>query len=247
MEVEMNKIELFDLPIDDGNLEETVEEILDRIQRDEVIEHVGVNSNKVVLSRRNAKIREIIQQADMVSADGYSVVRACHWLKKKKIDRVTGIDTMMELLKQAEALELTVYFLGTKEEILDRLLETIQQKYPRLIISGMQHGYFKQEEERAVVERIAACQPRMLFIGMTSPYKEEFVNKYKNELNANLIMGVGGSFDVLSGEISRAPAWMQRNGFEWLHRFMKEPRRLYKRYIFENLYFVYLTVQEKIK
>ncbi|EOH75659.1 WecB/TagA/CpsF family glycosyltransferase [Enterococcus malodoratus] len=243
----MNKIELFDLPIDDGNLEETVEEILDRIQRDEVIEHVGVNSNKVVLSRRNAKIREIIQQADMVSADGYSVVRACHWLKKKKIDRVTGIDTMMELLKQAEALELTVYFLGTKEEILDRLLETIQQKYPRLIISGMQHGYFKQEEERAVVERIAACQPRMLFIGMTSPYKEEFVNKYKNELNANLIMGVGGSFDVLSGEISRAPAWMQRNGFEWLHRFMKEPRRLYKRYIFENLYFVYLTVQEKIK
>ena len=243
----MNKIELFDLPIDDGNLEETVEEILDRIQRDEVIEHVGVNSNKVVLSRRNAKIREIIQQADMVSADGYSVVRACHWLKKKKIDRVTGIDTMMELLKQAEALELTVYFLGTKEEILDRLLETIQQKYPRLIISGMQHGYFKQEEERAVVERIAACQPHMLFIGMTSPYKEEFVNKYKNELNANLIMGVGGSFDVLSGEISRAPAWMQRNGFEWLHRFMKEPRRLYKRYIFENLYFVYLTVQEKIK
>ncbi|MER2118252.1 MAG: hypothetical protein ABS891_08875, partial [Enterococcus casseliflavus] len=92
----MNKIELFDLPIDDGNLEETVEEILDRIQRDEVIEHVGVNSNKVVLSRRNAKIREIIQQADMVSADGYSVVRACHWLKKKKIDRVTGIDTMRQ-------------------------------------------------------------------------------------------------------------------------------------------------------
>lgn len=243
----MNKIELFDLPIDDGNLEETVEEILARIQRDEVIEHVGVNSNKVVLSRRNAKIREIIQQADMVSADGYSVVRACHWLKKKKIERVTGIDTMMELLKQAEALELTVYFLGTKEEILDRLLETIQQQYPKLTIVGMQHGYFKQEEERAVVERIAACQPRMLFIGMTSPYKEEFVNKYKNELNANLIMGVGGSFDVLSGEISRAPAWMQRNGFEWLHRFMKEPRRLYKRYIFENLYFVYLTVQEKIK
>ncbi|MDT2496131.1 WecB/TagA/CpsF family glycosyltransferase [Enterococcus avium] len=241
----MNKIELFDLLIDEGNLKETVDEMLARIQRDEVIEHVGVNSNKVVLSHRNAQIKKIIQQADMVSADGYSVVRACRWLKKKNIERVTGIDTMLELLKQAEERGLTVYFLGTKEVILNRLLEVLNQQYPKLQIVGAQHGYFK--DEQTVVNKIAACQPQMLFIGMTSPYKEEFVSKYKNELNANLIMGVGGSFDVLAVEISRAPVWMQRNGLEWLHRFMKEPQRLYKRYIFENIYFVYLLVQEKFK
>ena len=225
--------------------EETVEEMIERIQRNEVIEHVGVNSNKVVLSHRDAEIKKIIQQADMVSADGYSVVRACRWLKKKDIDRVTGIDTMMALLKEAEELELTVYFLGTKEAILNKLLEVLKQQYPKLKIAGAQHGYFKDEQE--VVKEIADCQPQMLFIGMTSPYKEAFVNKYKKELNANLIMGVGGSFDVLAGEISRAPAWMQRNGLEWLHRFMKEPQRLYKRYIFENVYFIYLLVQEKFK
>lgn len=101
----MNKVELFDLMIDDGSLEETVTEIIQRIQRNEVIEHVGVNSNKVVLSHRNTEIKKIIQQADMVSADGYSVVRACRWIKKKKIDRVTGIDTMMALLEQAEKKE----------------------------------------------------------------------------------------------------------------------------------------------
>ncbi|MBO0458245.1 WecB/TagA/CpsF family glycosyltransferase [Enterococcus hulanensis] len=241
----MNKIELFDLLIDEGSLEETVEEMIERIQRNEVIEHVGVNSNKVVLSHRDAEIKKIIQQADMVSADGYSVVRACRWLKKKDIDRVTGIDTMMALLKEAEELELTVYFLGTKEAILNKLLEVLKQQYPKLKIAGAQHGYFKDEQE--VVKEIADCQPQMLFIGMTSPYKEAFVNKYKKELNANLIMGVGGSFDVLAGEISRAPAWMQRNGLEWLHRFMKEPQRLYKRYIFENVYFIYLLVQEKFK
>jgi len=241
----MNKIELFDLLIDEGSLEETVEEMIERIQRNEVIEHVGVNSNKVVLSHRDAEIKKIIQQADMVSADGYSVVRACRWLKKKDIDRVTGIDTMMALLKEAEELELTVYFLGTKEAILNKLLEVLKQQYPKLKIAGAQHGYFEDEQE--VVKEIADCQPQMLFIGMTSPYKEAFVNKYKKELNANLIMGVGGSFDVLAGEISRAPAWMQRNGLEWLHRFMKEPQRLYKRYIFENVYFIYLLVQEKFK
>jgi len=241
----MNKIELFDLLIDEGSLEETVEEMIERIQRNEIIEHVGVNSNKVVLSHRDAEIKKIIQQADMVSADGYSVVRACRWLKKKDIDRVTGIDTMMALLKEAEELELTVYFLGTKEAILNKLLEVLKQQYPKLKIAGAQHGYFKDEQE--VVKEIADCQPQMLFIGMTSPYKEAFVNKYKKELNANLIMGVGGSFDVLAGEISRAPAWMQRNGLEWLHRFMKEPQRLYKRYIFENVYFIYLLVQEKFK
>ena len=119
----MNKVELFDLMIDDGSLEETVTEIIQRIQRNEVIEHVGVNSNKVVLSHRNTEIKKIIQQADMVSADGYSVVRACRWIKKKKIDRVTGIDTMMALLEQAEKKGMTVYFLGTKEAILNRLLE----------------------------------------------------------------------------------------------------------------------------
>lgn len=79
----MNKVELFDLMIDDGSLEETVTEIIQRIQRNEVIEHVGVNSNKVVLSHRNTEIKKIIQQADMVSADGYSVVRACRWIKRK--------------------------------------------------------------------------------------------------------------------------------------------------------------------
>ena len=241
----MNKIELFDLMIDDGSLEETVTEIIQRIQRNEVIEHVGVNSNKVVLSHRNTEIKKIIQQADMVSADGYSVVRACRWIKKKKIDRVTGIDTMMALLEQAEKKGMTVYFLGTKEAILNRLLEVLREQYPNLKIAGAHHGYFKDEEE--VVRKIAVCQPQMLFIGMTSPYKEEFVNKYITELNANLIMGVGGSFDVLAGAISRAPVWMQKNGLEWLHRFMKEPRRLYKRYIFENLYFIYLMMQEKVK
>ncbi|MGM0214811.1 WecB/TagA/CpsF family glycosyltransferase [Enterococcus sp. AZ109] len=241
----MNKIELFDLQIDDGSLKETVAEMLRRIKQDEVIEHVGVNSNKVVLSHRNTEIKQIIQQADMVSADGYSVVRACQWIKKKKIERVTGIDTMIELLKRAEEEGLSVYFLGTKEAILNQLLQVMKEQYPNLKIAGAQHGFFK--DEQAVVEAIAACQPNMLFIGMTSPYKEEFVSKYKRALNANLIMGVGGSFDVLAGEISRAPAWMQRSGLEWLHRFMKEPQRLYKRYIFENLYFVYLMLLEKFK
>ena len=141
----MNKIELFDLLIDEGNLKETVDEMLARIQRDEVIEHVGVNSNKVVLSHRNAQIKKIIQQADMVSADGYSVVRACRWLKKKNIERVTGIDTMLELLKQAEERGLTVYFLGTKEVILNRLLEVLNQQYPKLQIVGAQHGYLDRK------------------------------------------------------------------------------------------------------
>ena len=138
----MNKVELFDLMIDDGSLEETVTEIIQRIQRNEVIEHVGVNSNKVVLSHRNTEIKKIIQQADMVSADGYSVVRACRWIKKKKIDRVTGIDTMMALLEQAEKKGMTVYFLGTKEAILNRLLEVLREQYPNLKIAGAHHGYF---------------------------------------------------------------------------------------------------------
>lgn len=241
----MKKIKLFDLLIDNGNLQETVDEMVERIKNNEVIEHIGVNSNKVVLCQKDPKIKKIIQQADMVSADGYSIVWACRWLKKKKIERVTGIDTMTELLKSAEKNGLSLYFLGTKERILKQLLIVLKQQYPNLNIVGAQNGYFK--DETAVVKEIAECHPQILFIGMTSPYKEEFAAKYKRKFNANLLMGVGGSFDVLAGEISRAPTWMQQSGLELLHRFMKEPKRLYKRYVFENIYFIYLVIKEKFK
>lgn len=140
---------------------------------------------------------------------------------------------------------MTVYFLGTKEAILNRLLEVLKEQYPSLKIAGAHHGYFKDEEE--VVRKIAACQPQMLFIGMTSPYKEEFVNKYKTELNANLIMGVGGSFDVLAEPFLEHLSGCRKMDWNGCTAFMKEPRRLYKRYIFENLYFIYLTMQEKVK
>ncbi|MDN3185220.1 WecB/TagA/CpsF family glycosyltransferase [Enterococcus faecalis] len=227
------------------SLNETVQEILNRIKNDEIIEHIGVNSNKIVLLNNDIQLKKIIQSADIINADGISVVKAVRFLKGIKIERVTGIDTMNELIKHAEKENISVYFLGSKPEVLEKMVAKIHQGYPKLNILGYHHGYFNNERE--VVDRIKNVRPDMLFVGITSPYKEYFIHKYKYELNAKLLMGVGGSFDVLSGNLKRAPKWMQLAGLEWFFRFIQEPKRLFKRYCIENIIFLKIIFRERLE
>ncbi|MGI8170476.1 WecB/TagA/CpsF family glycosyltransferase [Enterococcus lactis] len=225
------------------SLNETVQEIIRRIKNNEIIEHVGVNSNKIVLINKDHQLKKIIQDSDIINADGISVVRAIQFLKGIKIERVTGVDTMIELIKQAEKEQLSVYFLGAKPEVLEKMVDKLHTKYPLLKIAGYHHGYFKSEKE--VVEEIKNVSPDMLFVGITSPYKEFFIHEYKYVFKANLVMGVGGSFDVLSGVLKRAPEWLQKLGLEWLFRFFQEPKRLFKRYCIENIIFLKIVINEK--
>lgn len=240
-----HKINIFDISIDSLTLEETVEEIIYRIKKGEVIEHVAVNSNKIVLCEKKPELKKIVQKADIVIADGFSMVKACKWIKKESIERVTGIDTMQSLLQRAETEGLGVYFLGAKQNVLDDMIVNLKIKYPKLKILGAQNGYFDRDKEEQVVAQINKYQPELLFVGITSPYKEEFINRHKGELQANLLMGVGGSFDVLSGHVKRAPKWMQQIGLEWFFRFLQEPTRLFKRYFVDNIRFFNLMLKEK--
>lgn len=240
-----SKINIFGISIDNLTLEETVEEIIQRVKKNEKIEHVGVNSSKIVLCEQNPSLKKIVQKADMVNADGYSMVKACKWLRSECIERVTGIDTMESLLAKAETEGFGVFFLGAKQSVLDDMLNKFKTRYPNLKVLGAHNGYFKKEDEQEVVDQINACKPELLFVGITSPYKEEFINRYKDELDVNLLMGVGGSFDVLAGHVKRAPKWMQQVGLEWFYRFSQEPKRLFKRYFVDNFTFLSLMMKER--
>jgi len=144
-------------------------------------------------------------------------------------ERVAGVDLMARLLTVAGERRLRVYFLGAKREVLSKLVERIRAQHPGLEIAGFRDGYFGPDEHLRIVEEIRASEAHMLFVGMPSPFKETWCERYRQRLQVPVIVGVGGSFDVLAGFIRRAPRWVQSLGMEWFWRLLMEPRKLWKR------------------
>ena len=161
-------------------------------------------------------------------------------------ERVAGIDLFEELVKLSAAKNYPIFLLGAKENVVNDTKSTLLQKYNNLKIAGIHHGYFWDDEE-IVVEKIKKSGAKLLFVAITSPKKENFINKWKDELGVEFVMGVGGSFDVVAGKVKRAPNWMQRSGLEWFFRLAQEPRRMFKRYAITNIKFLFLILNIMIK
>ncbi|MBC1274396.1 WecB/TagA/CpsF family glycosyltransferase, partial [Listeria booriae] len=158
---------------------------------------------------------------------------------------VAGIDVMIRLLELSAEKGYRPYFLGTSEPILEKLITTVQHDYPTLTIAGAHHGFFQPEEEARVVADIKESHADLLFIALPSPQKEFFVDAHLTEMAVPVSIGVGGSFDVIAGELKRAPKWMQRLNLEWFYRMIQEPKRLGKRYIIGNAVFIKHVLQAK--
>jgi N-acetylglucosaminyldiphosphoundecaprenol N-acetyl-beta-D-mannosaminyltransferase len=139
-----------------------------------------------------------------------------------------------------------VYFLGARPEVLTRMLRSVRLRLPDLRVAGSHHGYFTDDEAPAVADAISGTGAQLLFLGITSPKKERFVAAYGARTGANVVHGVGGSFDVLAGQVRRAPLTWQRAGFEWLYRAMQEPIRLGRRYLTTNTAFVALVIRQML-
>lgn len=206
-----------------------------------------VNAAKIVHMRKDKLLRDSLLEADVLLADGQSVVWASRFLGRPLPERVTGIDLFERLLESADRNGQSVYFLGARPPVLDALLERIGVRFPRLRIAGSRHGYFSTEESSDVAQEIATSHADMLFLGITSPKKEMFLARFGDDLGVPLLHGVGGSFDILAGVTRRAPEAWQRLGIEWAFRLLQEPRRLLSRYLSTNTAFVALTVRERIR
>lgn len=203
-----------------------------------------VNAAKLVNMKRDEGIRRAVLRADMILADGMSVVWASRVLRRSLPERVAGIDLMHRLLALADAKGYRVFCLGATDEVLQTTVERIQASYPGVVIAGSRNGYFTQADEPLVAEEIRASKADMLFAAMSSPKKEEFLAGWFDQLDVPLCHGVGGAFDVLAGKVDRAPEIWQRLGMEWLYRAKQEPRRLWRRYLVTNTLFCLMTVSE---
>ena len=241
----MERIEMLETYVDNLSMKETVSVVNDFIANKRPLHLMGVNADKINESRRKPKLKKIINSCDIINADGASVVWASKVLGKPLKERVAGIDLMCELIKLAEEKGYSVYFLGARQEVVQDTVDIVKKQYPDLNIVGYRNGYFQKKDWTKIAEELRNLNPQIVFVGITSPLKEYLVDYFQKQKLSCVFMGVGGSFDVVSGKIPRAPKWVQDIGMEWLFRVIQEPGRLWKRYFCGNVEFIVSVYKEK--
>jgi N-acetylglucosaminyldiphosphoundecaprenol N-acetyl-beta-D-mannosaminyltransferase len=239
------RITLMGCQVDNLSMEETLGRIEHFIQSGKAHQHVVVNVDKLVKASRDPQLRQIINDCALINADGMPVVWASRLLGKPLKERVAGVDLFEALMRRAGEKGWRVFLLGAREEVVGKVAETYQRKYPRLVLAGYRNGYWKGEaEELDVVRQVRDSRADLLFVAISSPKKEQFLGRYQAEMKIPFAMGVGGTFDVAIGRVKRAPVWMQKSGLEWFYRFLQEPRRMFRRYFIEDMAFIWLFIKE---
>ena len=205
---------------------------------------ITANASHLCMMRRDPELAQACRAGTLIVADGMSVVWALRASGQAAPERVAGVDLMARLMEAAAERGLSVYFLGAKPDVVRTLAERSRARHPGLRIAGFRDGYFGPSEHGEIVEEVRASGAHMLFVGMPTPFKETWCERHRQRLDVPVIMGVGGSFDVLAGFIKRAPHWVQALGLEWCWRLLMEPRKLWKRYLTTNSEFIWLAGRE---
>jgi N-acetylglucosaminyldiphosphoundecaprenol N-acetyl-beta-D-mannosaminyltransferase len=228
---------------------------------DEVLDHalhgnstrqiVTVNAQLYVLAEKSLRYRECLKSADYLCADGMPIVWACNKLGGLKVPRIAGVDLIESLCRQGAEKGLSVFLLGGRPETAKKTALSLSQRYPGLKIAGVScppWGFEKREETlNPVLDQIAKAKPHILFVGLGAPKQEFLIDEYIRPLKIPIAIGIGGSFEILSGSVERAPEWMQSRGLEWTFRLRQEPGRLWKRYLIGNAEFLWSVAKWRLQ
>lgn len=239
-----DRVEMMGCQIDNLSMEETLGRVEQFIVSGRPHQHVVVNVDKLVKASRDPELRRIINDCALINVDGMPVVWASRLLGKPLKARVAGVDLFEALMQRASENNWRVFLLGAREQVVSGVKSLYEAKYPDLIVAGYRNGYWKADDEPALVEQIKAARADLLFVAISSPKKEQFLGRYQAEMKVPFAMGVGGTFDVAVGKVKRAPRWMQNSGLEWFYRFLQEPRRMFKRYFIDDMAFFWLLAKE---
>ena len=240
----MARIEFLGAPMDSLSMSDSVAHIEGKLVKGEFLQHVVVNVAKLVHMQTDNVLADSVKACDMINIDGMGVVLGARFCGHKVTERVAGVDLFHELLAMSAKRDFPVFLLGAQEDVVAKTADKVQSLYPQLTLAGYHHGYF-WDDEAAIVKMIKDSGAKLLFVAITSPKKENYINKWQDKLGVDFVMGVGGTFDVVAGKVKRAPVWMQNYGFEWLYRIIQEPARMWKRYLVTNSKFAGLLIKER--
>jgi len=235
LEARVNRLEFSDVV---GTIERFIEENNP---------HMVITANSLMVNymEKDCELKEAFENAHLVVPDSVGIVWASRFLGYGRIERIPGIDLMWKLCEIAAKKGYRIYLLGSREAVVKGAAERLLDRFPSVTIAGTHHGYFSPGEEKNLIANIKRSSPHILFVGLSIPYQEKWISRHMSELNVPVCIGVGGSFDVISGRLKRAPVWMRRAGMEWFYRFLLEPYRLVR--IMNLPVFVYKVVRQKMK
>ncbi|MBR1414167.1 MAG: WecB/TagA/CpsF family glycosyltransferase [Bacilli bacterium] len=208
-----------DIPVDNKSYEDILLEIKDAIKNNQKYTIFSINPKKIMHSMQDEKLKKGLINASAHIPDGMLVVKKCKYINK----RVTGVDLMNKICENCHDINGKIFFYGAKKEVVEKLNVVLKEKYPNITISGYIDGYSDSDK---VINAINKSKANILFVAMGSPKQELWVIDNIDNLNVNVIMGVGGSFDVLSGTKKRAPKFFTKLNLEWLYRMVCEPKRM---------------------
>ncbi|KGL45834.1 glycosyltransferase [Listeria newyorkensis] len=218
-------VEILGIPFYNVSQNAFVDELMDAALNKKRRFIVTANPEIVMHAQQDLEFNQVIRQADYVVADGIGVVKAAKSIGKPLKGRVTGYDTMLGLLEKANEMNLRVYFIGAKPNVIEKLKEHVSVKYSHIEIVGARDGYFETSESEAIAEDILMSQADFVFLALGFPRQEKWISAYLDKFEKGVFMGVGGSFDVLSGCTKRAPSFWVKFNLEWLYRILSQPSR----------------------
>ena len=206
------------------NYDELIPKVFRNIEDKKKSLVVAINPEKLMKAKEDPELKALLNRAEFQIPDGIGVIIASKLKKGSISSRITGIDMMDRIVREAARTGRAVFLYGAKPGVADKAAQQLKQTYPDLIVAGTQDGY--ESDSSKVIDTINKAQPDILFVAMGSPKQEQWIEQNRDNLYPTLYQGVGGSFDVLAGNVKRAPAAFQKLGAEWLYRLLKEPSRL---------------------
>ena len=210
-----------------------------------------INAHSYNTALKDILFAEALTKGDALIPDGASIVKACKWInaKSQPIERIAGWDLFIFEMERLNAKGGKCFFMGSSEKVLALIKEKAKNIYPNIIVETYSPPYkpeFNTEDNNSIIKAINQANPDLLWIGMTAPKQEKWTYSHWHELNIHCHTGtIGAVFDFFAGTIERAPIWWQEHSLEWLYRLIKEPRRMWKRYIIGNALFIYNIMKEK--
>jgi len=220
---------------------ESIDSVVNYVKSDEYHYQISLNAGKIVEAQRDLKLLNIINNADIINADGMPVKIITKLICKKNTYRMGGLDYMDGLAIKYPGYK--YYFFGSTQEAVCNTVAHYKKEYNMNVV-GWRNGYFKRDELDEIINDINKKGTDILFVALGTPAKEYFLYDNKESLKCKFAVGVGGAFNIVAGISKRAPQWVQKIGMEWFYRFAQEPRRMWKRYLVGNSQFIKLCIEE---
>ncbi len=220
-----NRVAVLNVMVDVVTMQEAVHAVEEFIALKKTHMVFTPNAEMIMMANRDPQLAKVLNHADLVVPDGAGVVWAARYNGHNMPERVAGYDLVQNLLKKAATKKYRIYMLGGAPGIVEKAKSAAERRYSGVEIVGTHNGFFSKDDELEIINHIKACKPDILLVALGVPRQEKWIAEFAEQIEVPVAIGVGGTFDVMSGTVRRAPLWMQNAKLEWMYRLLSDPKR----------------------